>query len=64
MTLTAFSLAQRLKTAKWAFPVRHVRQDDVRTLSTRFEQAKPGDLVLGCLSPASCRLLWHALPEG
>ncbi|WP_372574283.1 hypothetical protein [Ruegeria jejuensis] len=32
--------------AKWAFTTRRVNRDDVRGLSTNFQSAKPGDLIL------------------
>ena len=34
------------KTAKWAFTTRRVNRADVRDLSTRFDAAKAGDLIL------------------
>ena len=35
------------RTAKWAFTTRRVDQEDVASLATNFEDAQPGDLVLG-----------------
>lgn len=47
MFATRFQITHDLSMAKWAFATRRVNRGDIKSLRTDFENAVPGDLLLG-----------------